>query len=165
MSYISSSIIANQTTRTPMILGQSQLMPNSGANIKRKATGLIITSLVDIFSVLVIYLLFGPAFNGESIDSQLGVKLPIAYQSQLTDNENVLVIKNNQFILNQKEINERQLASELKMSAKNLAGNKKNSLVIIADQSYDVDKLNPVLIAASEAGLNQLRLAVEHQGE
>jgi hypothetical protein len=37
--------------------------------------------------------------------------------------------------------------------------------VIVADQKNDIEKLNPVLIAASEAGLSQLRLAVEHQGE
>jgi len=159
-----SSLLNNGSTRTTVLFGQSHLKP-AGRSVKKKVVTLMITSLVDAFSILVIYLLFGPAITGESIDAKLGLSLPIAYQSQLTDQENVLVIKNNRFILNEKDVSELNLLTELKNSAKTLTGTKKNSLVIVADKGYDVEKLNPVLIAASEAGLNQLRLAVEHQGE
>lgn len=159
-----SPLLNNSPTKTTILFGQSHLKP-VGQSMKKRVATLMITSLVDAFSILVIYLLFGPAITGESVDPQLGLNLPIAYQSQLTDQENVLVIKNNRFILNTKDVSESNLLNELKKSATTLTGTKKNSLVIVADKGYDVEKLNPVLIAASEAGLNQLRLAVEHQGE
>ncbi len=156
--------LLNQTTRQPMILGQSHLRPK-GSSIKKKAATVMITSLVDAFSILVIYLLFGPAITGEGVSPELGVQLPVAYQSQLTDQETSLVLKNNRYYLQNQEINTAQLGPALKRVAAQLAHLKDKALVIIADQKNDIEKLNPVLIAASEAGLSQLRLAVEHQGE
>jgi biopolymer transport protein ExbD len=147
-----------------MILGQSQLRPQNGS-IKKKAATIMITSLVDAFSILVIYLLFGPAISGESIDPQLGLKLPIAYQSQLADQETSLVIKNNRYYLQNREVSSLNLGEELKKVSAKFSAKSGKSLVIIADQKNAIEKINPILIAASEAGLSQLRLAVEHQGE
>lgn len=154
----------SQSTRSSFILGQSQLRPQ-GSGLKKKAATLMITSLVDAFSILVIYLLFGPAITGENIDSSLGVHLPVAYQSQLTDQETSLVIKNNHYYVGNREIGAKQIGPELKRISEELSHRKGKSLVIIADEKNDIEKLNPVLIAASEAGLSQLKLAVEHQGE
>jgi biopolymer transport protein ExbD len=147
-----------------MILGQSHLRPNNG-NLKKKAATLMITSLVDAFSILVIYLLFGPAISGEAVDPTLGLQLPVAIQSQLTDQETSLVIRNNRYYLDSKEVSARQLVPALKKVSTELTKKNKKALVIIADQKNDIEKINPVLIAASEAGLSQLKLAVEHQGE
>ncbi len=158
------SSLKDSITKTNTLLGQSYLKPQ-GKSVKKRALALMITSLVDAFSILVIYLLFGPALSGESIDPNLGIQLPIAYQSQLSEQNNILIVKKDKFILNHKEVNERSLVGELKKSVEKLSKEKKNSLVIVADKNYDIEKLNPVLIAASEAGLNQLQLAVEHQGE
>jgi biopolymer transport protein ExbD len=153
-----------QSTRPVMLLGQSHLRPQ-GANIKKKAATLMITSLVDAFSILVIYLLFGPAISGEAVSPDLKLQLPVAYQSSLADNETSLVIKNNHYYLQNKEVAPQNLVSTLKKVSTRLGDKSKKALVIIADQKNDIEKINPVLIAASEAGLSQLRLAVEHQGE
>ena len=153
-----------QTNRPVMLLGQSHLRPQ-GANIKKKAATLMITSLVDAFSILVIYLLFGPAITGEAVDADLKLNLPVAYQSNLTNEETNLVIKNNRYYLQNKEVKPTQLVEKLKQVSGKFADKSQKALVIIADKKNDIEKLNPVLIAASEAGLSQLRLAVEHQGE
>lgn len=156
--------VLSQSTRPSMILGQSHLRPK-GSSVKKKAATVMITSLVDAFSILVIYLLFGPAVTGEAVSPELGVQLPVAIQSQLTDQETNLVIKNNRYYLQNHEISAAQLGPELKRLSAQLSQANNKALVIVADQKNDIEKLNPVLIAASEAGLSQLRLAVEHQGE
>lgn len=154
----------SQTTRPTIILGQSILRPR-GNSLKKKAATLMITSLVDAFSILVIYLLFGPAISGEAVSPELGLKLPVAFQSSLSNQETNLVIKNNRYYLQNKEIAPTKLTEELKKVSQQMKRTTDKALVIVADQSNDIEKLNPVLIAASEAGLSQLRLAVEHQGE
>lgn len=156
--------VLKQSTQPTMLLGQSYLNPK-GVNIKKKAATLMITSLVDAFSILVIYLLFGPSITGESIKPDLGVQLPVAYQADLTDHDTSLVIKNNRYFLQDHEVSVAQLVLELKKLSTQFSSDKNKALVIIADQKNDIEKLNPVLIAASEAGLSQLRLAVEHQGD
>jgi biopolymer transport protein ExbD len=145
-----------------MLLGQSHLRPQR-SNIKKKAATLMITSLVDAFSILVIYLLFGPAITGEAVNPELKLQLPVAYQSSLADQETSLVIKNNRYYLQNEEVAPQKLVAKLKQVSRKFSD--KKALVIIADQKNDIEKINPVLIAASEAGLSQLRLAVEHQGE
>lgn len=153
-----------QSTRPVMLLGQSHLRPQ-GANLKKKAATLMITSLVDAFSILVIYLLFGPAISGEAVNPDLKLQLPVAFQSSLSDQETSLVIKNDHYYLQDKEVAPQHLVESLKKVSGKFNDKNKKALVIIADQKNDIEKINPVLIAASEAGLSQLRLAVEHQGE
>lgn len=181
------------------LLSQSYLFPKNKA-AKKKNTGLIITSLVDAFSILVIYLLFGPSISGEAVNPEMNIQLPIAYASQLTDNETTIKVKNKLYYLQNEVLTSAQLGPALKklalvMQAQNKsikapAINLKNetkgvenskifdksmaikkskinekSLVIIADKNGGIEDINPILIAASEAGMTQLRLAVEHQGE
>lgn len=161
---MNTSTIFGQSTQSSMILGQSHLRPKN-SNIKKRVNALMITSLVDAFSILVIYLLFGPSINGENVTPDIGVKLPVAYQSQLTDQETSLTLKNNRYYLKNHEISASQLGPELKRLSSTLNKESGKALVIIADQKNDIEKLNPILIAASEAGLSELRLAVEHKGE
>ncbi len=161
---MSQSILANINNKPSFLLDQSHLKPRN-VNIRKKSMPLIITSLVDAFSILVIYLLFGPALTGENIDPQLGIKLPIAYHSDLAQNETTLIIKNNHYYIKEKKIDLSQLSSELKKISNSLSKDKSKSLVVIADQKNEMEQINPILIAASEAGMSQLRLAVEHQGE
>lgn len=151
------------TSQSSMILGQSQLRPQDG-NVKKKVAGVMLTSLVDAFSILVIYLLFGPSITGEAVPPEMGVQLPIAIQSELTDQETNLVIKGDHYYLQNHEVSKNQLLPALKKISAQMKERKK-ALVIISDKKNDIEQLNPVLIAASEAGLSQLRLAVEHQGE
>lgn len=156
--------IFNTTSQSSFLFGSSKLNPK-GSNIKKKAATLMITSLVDAFSILVIYLLFGPSLVGESIDPQLGIQLPVAYKAELANEEIVLVLKNDEYYIKNKKIEKSQLSQEMKTVAKELSNKSDKSLVIIADQKNNIEKINPILIAASEAGLNQLRLAVEQQGD
>lgn len=156
------SFLKNQTPSP--LLSQSYLNPNGG-NIKKKAAGLMLTSLVDAFSILVIYLLFGPALTGESVSPTIGVQLPVAFQAELTDRETTITVKDNKYYIQEQEIPVSQLGNSLKKIAGTLKTTPNKALVIIADKENGVEKLNPVLIAASEAGLSQLRLAVEQQGD
>jgi biopolymer transport protein ExbD len=143
------------------------LAPQVNSKTAKKAGGLIITSLVDAFSILVIYLLFGSSLNGEEVSSNLGVKIPNAFFSQLIEHDVTLKVKNNQYFLNDKPVRKNQIAEQLREMYKSRANkdDKSAALVVVADQDRPVEELNPILIAASEAGYSQLKMAVQHKGE
>jgi biopolymer transport protein ExbD len=151
---------------SPLASCQS-LSPQVSNKAAKKAGGLIITSLVDAFSILVIYLLFGSSLNGEEISSNIGVKIPKAFFSQLIEQDVTLKVQNSRYFLNEKPIQKNQIAQQLRELYKNRAikDDKGGSLVVIADQDRPAEEINPILIAASEAGYSQLKMAVEHEGE
>lgn len=151
---------------SPLTSGQS-LSPQVNGKIGKKAGGLIITSLVDAFSILVIYLLFGSNLNGEAISNDIGVKIPSAIFSQLIEKDVTIKIQKNRYYLNETLIAKSQIAEKLRQIYKNrtIKDDKGGSLVLIADQDRPVEELNPILIAASEAGYSQLKMAVQHEGE
>lgn len=150
-------------------LGSVQTLgPQSSAKASKKMAGLMITSLVDAFSILVIYLLFGTSTNGQEIDAKIGVRLPTATFSQLADQSITLKVKNHRYFINEKSINKNQIADELRRLTKTNSEVKLKtppSITIVADQDQAIEDLNPILLAASEAGYSQLKMAVQHEGE
>jgi biopolymer transport protein ExbD len=133
-----------------------------------KTAGLLITSLVDAFSILVIYLLFGTSTNGQEIDAKIGVKLPSAFHSELAGQGVRLKVEKNRYYINEKRVEKNKIADELRFLNKNTSQNKMElapSITIIADQNQAIEDLNPILLAASEAGYSQLKMAVQHEGE
>jgi biopolymer transport protein ExbD len=151
---------------SPIATCQS-LNPQVKTNKHKKGGGLIITSLVDAFSILVIYLLFGSSLNGEEISSNIGVKIPNAFFSQLIEQDVTLKVQNNRYFLNEKLVQKNQIAEQLRQIYKKrtIKDNQGGSLVVVADQDRPIEELNPILIAASEAGYSQLKMAVQHKGE
>lgn len=157
------SFLSSQMQESPL-LSQSYLNPKNG-NLKKKVAGLMLTSLVDAFSILVIYLLFGPSMSGESISPKIGVNLPMAYQADLANQETTLVIKNKRYYIQETEVPLNQLVGTLKDITGKLKNSPNKALVIVADKENEIEQINPVLVAASQAGISQLRLAVEQMGD
>lgn len=132
------------------------------------ALALPLTSLIDAFSIIVIYLLIGTQNSGLEADVGAGLKLPEAQHSQAIDKQTaVLRIQKGQYFLNDKFIAREKLSeklSELKNSNPENKADKdaaKNvELTIQADTEMKYADLDPLLKAGSQAGIEKLKFAV-----
>lgn len=127
--------------------------------VKELAMALPLTSLIDAFSIIVIYLLIGTQSAGVETNVSKKIMLPSAEQGQAVDKEmTVLRIEKGQYFLNDRQVAKASLAQSL-------AALKKSSetpieLMIQADINMEYADLDPLVRAGSEAGIEKLRFAV-----
>lgn len=146
--------------RSPLL--EAQVM-NSKApkrvGVRELAQALPLTSLIDAFSIIVIYLLIGTQSGG--IETPVpGFNLPMAQHSQALEKEvAVLKIEKGQMFLNEKPVNLRNLEDKL-VELKNASAEKKIELMVQADQDMKYSDIDPLIKAGSLAGIEKLKFAV-----
>lgn len=127
-------------------------------------TPLLLTALVDAFSILVIFLLVQVSGTPNTFEANDKIKLPQAssvdvnpadFEAKVAN----LVVSGNGYNLNGQNVSISQLKQELK-AMKNETG-KGARLVIQADQKSDFDMMSPLLALTAEAGISKLEFAVE----
>jgi biopolymer transport protein ExbD len=154
------SLLATER-RSPLLETMSVKNGNSSkrGGHKELAIALPLTSLIDAFSIIVIYLLIGTQSNG--IETQVNGKLllPTAEHGMSVDKTMpTLRIEKGQYFLDDKLIARNVLApklAELKKSA-----TAPIELMVQADTNMEYADLDPLLRAGSEAGIEKLRFAV-----
>ena len=135
-----------------------------GRSKKDMNTPLLLTALVDAFSILVIFLLVQISGAPNTFEANDAIKLPTAstieaaqadFESQIAN----LVVTDRGYILNEKPVS----ISELKTTLKNMksANGKPVRLVIQADNKSSFDMMTPLLAMTAEAGVSKLEFAVE----
>ncbi|MCC6137454.1 MAG: biopolymer transporter ExbD [Bdellovibrionaceae bacterium] len=139
------------------------IKPSKGGKTKKSIVAtMMLTSLVDAFTIVVIYLIVNST-SSETLDVADGLSLPKASFSQEIDNSPSVIFKNNQFIINDRSVSEGALQNELKqLVVKNTSYFKSGepSIIVQADEGVDFDKLQPLLIASSYAGIKHVKFAV-----
>jgi biopolymer transport protein ExbD len=152
-----------QPTFSSPIKDALQLKPTSGGKSKRSiVVAMMLTSLVDAFTIVVIYLIMNSS-NTETLNVEDGLKLPRADYSKAIDTSPVVVFKNNQYIINGQIIKEDQLKNNLeilKKKSQSLFKSDDSAIVVQADENVDFDKLQPLLVASSYAGIKHVKFAV-----
>ena len=156
-----------QTTRRSPLLEAQKLGGHSKGkvSVKELAQALPLTSLIDAFSIIVIYLLIGTQSGGLEIPAG-ALTLPVAQNSQALEKEvAILRIQNNQFFLNEQPVtlqNLGQKLAELKDAAskKSPEEGKNFELMVQADQNMQYADLDPLIKAGSLAGIEKLKFAV-----
>lgn len=152
---------ATATKRSP--LGDAQWMGSMGKNTHKKSHAAVLlplTSLIDAFSIIVIYLLIGTQGGGLDTDLPTQIKLPTAESGQIIDAEMLTVrIEKGSYYINDKKVANSELAQKLyQLKGK---GDKNNVEILIqADQAMDYADLDPLLRAGSQAGIQKLKFAV-----
>jgi biopolymer transport protein ExbD len=148
--------------RSPLLQTLSLKGSSSGKSSstpKELGLALPLTSLIDAFCIIVIYLLIGTQANGVEAKMPGGMNLPQAEASQSLDKEiATLRIEKGNYFLNDKQVARQSLGqklSELKKSA-----TEKIELMVQADTQMEYADLDPLLRAGSEAGIEKLRFAV-----
>jgi len=142
-------------------LGSKSMLRVRGAHARRSTiAALMLTSLVDAFSILVIFLIVSHSANNEVVNIGDNVKLPVATESQLIQNGVVVRVENGKFLVEDKEVKLDNLLPYLKTLNSSVEAAKREGLVIVADQQMDYEDLSPVILAGSQAGFTKFKFAV-----
>ncbi len=146
-------------------LTEAQLLKHGGQKHgKAKSDGAVLlplTSLIDAFSIIVIYLLIGTQSGGLEKDIPNKLNLPVADASQILDKELPTIrIQKGSYYIGDKLVAVRELGNALNEVRKSFSKEQSVELLIQADQAMDYAELDPILRAGSEAGIQKLKFAV-----
>ena len=157
---INETQILNQSLIQSMLKGQSSLRPKQKIMRRIFASSLSLTSLVDGFTILVIYLLVSTSFCTTEIKIPRGMLLPEAGHSESLDAQGMTIrIQDNKYYLNNTAMNLEQLDIALQRRQK-----KNEAIIVQADKRANYALLNPVVLSGLQAGFSKISFAVL-QGE
>lgn len=150
------------TGRSP--LAEAQMLGSLGKSNSRHKPDtnvlLPLTSLIDAFSIIVIYLLIGTQGGGLEVDLPTQINLPVAEAGVVLDAETPTVrIEKGSYYINDKKVAVAELGRRL-ADLKKSNTSENVEILIQADQAMDFADLDPLLRAGSEAGIQKLKFAV-----
>ncbi|PWU17950.1 MAG: biopolymer transporter ExbD [Bdellovibrio sp.] len=148
-----------------MLDSLSVLRPASGALQRKVVTELLLTALVDAFSILVIFLLMSFSSTGEILFVGRSMELPKSNQAGVLERYPVVKVERGQIFLEDQLVPAGRLEAALMELHRKLfetQGGQDNPgiLTIQADRRSKYDELNQVVVAAGRVGFNELRFAV-----
>lgn len=151
-----------QSTQRRSPLMETQKLGGHGrkkVGVNELAQVLPLTSLIDAFSIIVIYLLIGTQSGGLETPNPK-FSLPVAQHSQsLEKTVAILRIEKNQFFLNDQPIDLQNLGQKI-AELKKSSPDKSIELMVQADQNMQYAQLDPLIKAGSLAGIEKLKFAV-----
>ncbi len=157
-----------QTQIASPLASQGVLKPRGSTARRVLFSSLMLTSLVDAFSILVIFLLMSTQ-NGIEIELKKTEKLPQATAVDGLERGIVLRIEGDRYFIDDRPVPERGLSKALAEAKESfesgLLNNAKAGLLVQADRDMDFEALSPVLRAGSEAGLSQFKFAAIQSGK
>lgn len=161
------SQLAQNTFMSPMN-DSLRLQASSSKKPKKSIVAqMMLTSLVDAFTIIVIYLIVNSSTN-EQMDIKEGLQLPKATHSQVIDQSPLVVYKNGKFLIDDKMVDEKFLTQaliELKNKNEGFFKDNQNSIVVQADENINFEDLQPIVISSAHAGIKQVKFAVLQQEE
>lgn len=159
---MAAGFLKNKVLYSPLA-SQSSLRPQNRKGKRSMGAGLMLTSLVDAFSILVIFLMMNSA--SEQSDFQADkVQLPKASSAEFTLKTTTVKLHGSEISVNDKATSNNGLAAALKKvrdELKAAGAANADSLVIIADRDQDFITLNPIIVAGSRVGFSEFKFAVE----
>jgi biopolymer transport protein ExbD len=142
------------------LAGQSMIRPHGSRHRRAMIAGLMLTSLVDAFSILVIFLIMNSGASQDVVNIGEKVVLPQAKESQFISQGVTVRVEDGKFLIEDKEVPVSQLVATLKSYNDGADAAKKEGLVIVADRNLDYADLSPVMLAGSQAGFTKYKFAV-----
>ncbi len=153
----------NRTLLASPLKGTSRIRPEGARHRRTMIASLMLTSLVDAFSILVIFLIMNHATNQESVNMGKDIQLPKSATTSLLQQGVVVRIEGGKFIVDEKPVALGQLNSVLKKLSQTVKEDRREGLIIVADKEMDYADLSPVILAGSSAGFTKFKFAVLHQ--
>ncbi|MCY4644768.1 MAG: biopolymer transporter ExbD [Bacteriovoracales bacterium] len=152
------------------LLSASTLNPKGGSSRGNVVATLVLTSLIDAFSILVIYLLMNFSNSGEVLYISKDMKLPSATQIADMQRATLIKIEKGELFLEEKPISIEALLPTLIEKRKEIAnsvtvalGKKKEdeaALTIQADKRIRYKDLSKIVQAGVHAGFSEIKFAV-----
>jgi biopolymer transport protein ExbD len=159
--------VRDNQLRSP--LRETMILRPSQRRGKRKiVAALILTSLVDAFSIMLLYLLCNGSGNGSTLELVKSQGLPVAIKSDAIHSGTLVRVDGGQYFISTKPGTEMpvapvQLAQRLQELRASLAGKPEeeaSSLIIQANRDVDFALLAPVIRAGSITGFHNFKFAV-----
>jgi biopolymer transport protein ExbD len=157
--------VTDAKLRSPL-MDAMRVNPRGGARPKRKLVmALILTSLVDAFSIMLLYLLVQNTGNGSTLELSKAEKLPTAMKAEALHTGTLVRVEGSRYFLGDQPVEQTQLAQRLQ-AAKAALGTSDGSdaLIIQADKAADFAMIAPIVRAGSVTGFHKFKFAVL-QGE
>lgn len=144
---------------------QNILRPKAMPMAKALTASLMLTSLVDAFSILVIFLLMNTNSSIEEMELGKGDQIPVAFHSSALKKGMLVDIDGSHIQIDGKDVPLSQLVAGLREAAASRTVEAEKFVVVKASNTTDFDQISPVLVAASEAELQNFRLVVIDPGQ
>jgi biopolymer transport protein ExbD len=162
---LGSQSILHETALQTTIGSQSYIQPKHGKWKRVLAADLLLTALIDAFSILVIFLLMSFSSTGDMLFIGKGQELPKASLADTLERNPVVKLQGGKIYLEEKEVGVEDLVGTLLDMRKQYAEAHPNEeypgvLMIQGDRRLKYEELNQVVLAASHAGYSDIRFAV-----
>ncbi len=150
------SILRNLKHSSP--LKSMKQVRGGGATGKEKSLffSLNLTTLIDAFCILVIFLLSNMNGRVQNLQENQKIVLPVAVASDVLDQGLVIRIEGNGFFVDDKATSDTDLAQALLEAKKSVI----QSLIIQADRNVNYENIARVLRAGGQAGFEKYVFAV-----
>lgn len=137
-----------------------KVRPEGRKRVRSLTAGVLLTSLIDAFSILVIYLLLNFSTEGQILYTEKGIELPVAVQSQVLERASIVKIFKDYYIVEDKTIKgANNLFREL-VALKKTIKEKNPAVIIQADKKSKYKLINRAILASNQAGFSEIRFAV-----
>ncbi len=162
---LSTQRLLNETSLQSVLASESQLNPKHGKWSRNINADLLLTALIDAFSILVIFLLMSFSSTGDILFLGKNTELPKAALATVLERNPVVKIDDGKMFVEDKEVNAESIVSELleirKKFTETRPGEEYPGIVTIqADRRVKYEQLNSIVLAASHAGFSDVRFAV-----
>ncbi len=159
------SVLKNTAMHSPLKQA-SYLHPEGGfAAEKSMDAPLMLTSLVDAFSILVIYLLMHFSASGEILILNKNMELPKAFSSAELIRYTIVKFEEGKYYIEDKEVSEDGLVQALVKLREDWQKYRVNEefpdkLIVQADRRTPFKALNSVVLAGAQTGYSEIKFAV-----
>ena len=151
-----SGILSTQMKHSPL-LNQKRIHASGGvAKNKGLLFSMNLTTLIDAFCILVIFLLSNMNGQSQNLAMGKGSTLPTASVSEIMSTGVVVKLENNEIFVDEEKVSTEQLAKALV----DRKSDEKNALIVQADKNSDYDKISLILRAGGQAGYDKYAFAV-----
>ena len=161
---IRDTILANSSEKD-FIQNVTYLKNKSFRKPKNLTSPLILTPLIDVFSILVVYLLLHFSVAKDIPYVSQDIRLPSAKNGIEIEEHLVVKFKNGKYFVEENEVPIQQLAEKLleyQLKSRSEMENEESSttLIVQADKREKYKYLNEIVIAANQTGYNDIKFVV-----
>jgi biopolymer transport protein ExbD len=161
-------MMASTTVKTSVfhtLAGASILNPKHARQKRNIFSDLLLTALIDAFSILVIFLLMSFSSTGELLTMGKNMELPKAALGDVIERNPVVKIDGDKIFLEEKEISEADLVAglmALREKFKEMYPNVEfpGIVTIQADRRVQFTQMNSIIVATGNAGFSDIKFAV-----
>ena len=162
---IADQSILRETSLQSVLAGEAYINPKQGKWKRSIQADLLLTALIDAFSILVIFLLLSFSSTGEVLFINKNTELPKAGLAEVLERNPVVKIEDGKTFVEDKEVTNDTLVTELLALRKQFQETRPNEeypgiVTIQADRRTKYEQLNSIVLAASHAGFSDVRFAV-----